>query len=791
MLSRTPPIVSQSLPSDARRRFAPVGGSSPPPQDRRSLLAFLTAFVVASTLSASPAAPVAVDEAWPRQFSSGGTVLTMYQPQLDGWDGRSLEAHAAVSVHLAEASESTFGILWISARTNVDKENRLVDFEQIELKRATFPSVPASESVYLALFRRAMSKGSKPIALDRLEASLAILQEQRRGAALPLRNVPPRILFSSTPAILVSIDGPPAYRAVEGTSLERVLNTRPLLLKDPSGARYLHLFDGWMTAPSIDGPWVAVKDPPAELGKALQQLAESGQPVDLLEGEVPQASSNPAGSVSASVPAKPSLAREPVPSVFVATSPTELIVSDGEPNWVPVDGTRLLYIQNTTGNVFKALSDQQTYVLISGRWYRGSSESGPWEYVSGKVLPADFASIPDDSPKENVKASVPGTSQAAESLIADQIPQTAKVDLNETKMTVPEYDGEPKLAAIAGTPLQYVINASLPVILADDGKWYSVENGVWFVAGSLRGPWAVAQSVPPSIYSIPPYSPLHYVTYVRIYDASADSVQVGYTPGYTGSYIDDDGLIVYGTGYAYTPWIGNVWYGPPVTWGLGFGLAWTPWWGWSFDAGFGWGWGPGWAWGCLPPPWWGPIGWGWRPGGWQWRDGGARVPRVVPWRPGGWNAASGSIYRRWGGTVTVSPRPVPAGPPTTRHPVGLYGRAYNSRTGALAAGQQAAVRNVYRTPSGTHRNDVYAGADGHVYRRDVRGNWQQVGPRDVRPPERQRVQPLEREHGARATGEQRSRAVRPPSPPPSRSAPPRAAPPRAAPPRPAPPRPHD
>ena len=767
MLSRTPPIASPH---------------------RRPRLVFLTAFALASTLSASPGAPAAVDEAWPRQFPSvGGTVLTMYQPQLDSWDGRSLQAHAAVSVHLGGASESTFGVLWISARTNVDKESRLVDFEQIELSKASFPSAPASESAYLDLFRQAMSKGSKPIALDRLEASMAILQEKRKGAALALRNVPPRILFSSRPTILVSIDGPPAYRAIGGTSLERVLNTRPLLVKESSGTCYLHLFDGWMTAPSIDGPWVAAEDPPAELGTALQLLVESGQPVDLLEGEIPQASSGPARSGRAKAPTKPSLARGPVPSVFVATSPTELIVTNGEPDWVPVDGTRLLYIENTTGNVFKALSDQKMYVLISGRWYRGPSESGPWEYVSGRALPADFANIPDDSPKENVKASVPGTSQAAEALIADEIPQTANVDLNETTMTPPEFDGEPRLAAITGTPLQYVINASLPVILADDLKWYSVENGVWFVASSLRGPWAVARSVPPSIYSIPADSPLHYVTYVRIYDASDDSVQVGYTPGYTGSYIDDDGLIVYGTGYAYPPWIGDVWYGPPITWGFGFGLAWTPWWGWSFDAGFGWGWGPGWVWGCLPAPWWGPIGWGWHHGGWQWHDG-ARVPPVVPWRTGGWNSASGGLYRRWGRTVTVSPRPVPGGAPTTRHPVGLYGRAYNSRTGALAAGQQATIRNVYPPPSRSGRNNVYAGADGHVYRRDVRGNWQQVGPHDVRPPQRQRVQPLEREHGARTTGDQRSRAARPPVPPPRSASPPHAAPPRAAPPRAAPPR---
>jgi hypothetical protein len=761
---------------------------------------FLASSLALGALPASDAAApgsATSDAGWPRQFSSGGTLLTVYQPQLDAWDGRSLQAHAAVSVRPAETKESIFGIIWISARTEVDKESRLVDLEKVELPKATFPSAPASEGLYLDLFRREVPKWSKPIALDRLESSLAILEERRKGAALPLRNDPPRILFSNVPAILVSIDGPPAYRRVEGTRLERVLNTRPLILRDSSGTHYLHLFDGWMKAASLEGPWSVAHDPPPELAKARQQLTRSGQPVDLLEGEVPQTTSATAAPPSASAPSRPSLAAGPVPAIFVATSPAELIVTEGEPNWVPIEGTRLLYVRNTTGNVFKDLSDQKTYLLISGRWYCASSENGPWEYVSGRTLPEEFAKIPDDSPKENVKASIPSTTQAAEALIADEIPQTAKVDRRTTKMAPPEYDGEPKLAPIRGTSLQYVVNASLPVILVDGRTWYAVENGVWFVADSPHGPWAVADKVPPAIYSIPPDSPLHYVTYVRVYDASDDFVWDGYTPGYTGTCIDDDGLIVYGTGYPYPPWTGSVWYGAPVTWGLGFGLAWTPWWGWSFDVGFGWGWGwsgGGWVWGCLPPPWWGPIGWGWRPGGWYWRDG-PRATRVVPWRTGGWAGASGSIYRRWGGTVRVSPRPVPAATPGTRHPIGVYGRSYNSRTGTLAAGQRAAVRSVYPQPRGlpprvTGRpgNDVYAGPDQRVYRRDETGNWRQVAPRDARPPDREKIRPLERERGARETGEQRSRAARPPSPPPPRAAPPRAAPPRAAPAKPVSPR---
>jgi len=752
------------------------------------------------------ASPAASQGGWPRQFSSGDMILTVYQPQLDAWDGRALQAHAAVSVRLAAATQSIFGILWISALTEVDKENRMVAFGQIDLPRATFPSTPWNESQYLDLFRQGVQKWSRPMSLDRLEASLAILAERRRGGALPLRNDPPRILFSTVPAILVVIDGPPVYRAIEGTSLERVLNTRPLLLRDVSGSHYLHLFDGWMKAPSFEGPWAVLEDSPAELGKALRRLAQSGQPVDLLEGEVPPRVFAEDSDSPANAPGRPTLARGPVPAVFVATSPTELIVTEGQPDWTPIDGTRLLYVKNTTGNVFKDLSDQKTYLLISGRWYRGPSESGPWEYVSGRSLPAGFADIPDNSPKENVKASVPGTPQAAEALIANEIPQTAKVDRKTTEITEPEYDGEPNLAPIDGTSLQYVTNASLPVIVVDGKSWYTVADGVWFVAQSPSGPWAVADRVPPEIYAIPPDSPLHYVTYVRVYDASDDSVTVGYTPGYAGSYIDDDGLVVYGTGYDYPPWIGSVWYGPPVTWGLGFGLAWTPWWGWGFEVGFGWGWGwvgPGWGWGCVPAPWWGPVGSGWHSDGWHSHDG-TRVPRVVPWRPGGWAGASGGLYRRWGGTVTVSPRPAPAVPTMARHPIGLYGRSYNSRTGTLAAGQRAIVRNVLRSPAVVSR-DVYAGPDGRVYSRDTKGNWRQVGPHDARPPQRDTVRPLEREHGARQTGDQRTRSVRQPVPPPQpRSAPPRSAPPRpappprsapprsapSAPPRPAPPHPH-
>ena len=49
---------------------------------------------------------------------------------------------------------------------------------------------------------------------------------------------------------------------------------------------------------------------------------------------------------------------------------------------------------------------------------------------------------------------------------------------------------------------------------------------------------------------IPPSNPHYNAKYVKVYDSTDDTVTVGYTPGYTGSYVDN-GSVVYGTGYDY------------------------------------------------------------------------------------------------------------------------------------------------------------------------------------------------------------------------------------------------
>src|SRR5881275_2712007 len=81
-----------------------------------------------------------------------------------------------------------------------------------------------------------------------------------------------------------------------------------------------------------------------------------------------------------------------------------------------------------------------------------------------KDLPADFAKIPADGPKANVRVSIPGTPEAHEAAIANSIPQTATVKISEAKLTV-TYDGAPKFVPLPGTKgLTYAANCALPVI---------------------------------------------------------------------------------------------------------------------------------------------------------------------------------------------------------------------------------------------------------------------------------------------------------------------------------------
>jgi hypothetical protein len=230
------------------------------------------------------------------------------------------------------------------------------------------------------------------------------------------------------------------------------------------------------------------------------------------------------------------------------------------------------------------------------------------------------------------------------------------------------YDGAPQFKPIEGTTLTYAKNTATPVIKVENA-YYAVKDAVWFTSTQPTGPWTVTDNVPAVIYSIPSSSPLHYVTYVKVYSSDGNDVYVGYTPGYYGTVVND-GVVVYGTGYECDPWIGDYWYGCPETYGVAVSFGYDPWYGWGFGYYWGWWWAAAWY-----GPWWG-YGWGW---GGYW----------------GGSFAVANVYGRWGNAVVGGVAAGWANPWTGNYGRGARGGYYNTATGGRGYGYAYRNTNLY------------------------------------------------------------------------------------------------
>src|SRR6185436_10235806 len=120
------------------------------------------------------------------------------------------------------------------------------------------------------------------------------------------------------------------------------------------------------------------------------------------------------------------------PKVYISTKPAELIRITGAPTYVPVAGTKLLWVSNTESDVFRLGTTGPIYYLVAGRWFSAQVFSGPWTFATPN-LPADFRKISLEHPRSRVLASVPGTPQAIEAVLLAQVPQTARVNKQELK----------------------------------------------------------------------------------------------------------------------------------------------------------------------------------------------------------------------------------------------------------------------------------------------------------------------------------------------------------------------
>ncbi len=704
-------------------------------------------------------------EEWPKLINtSNGTQIKVYQPEPESFKGNILMFRSAISILSNGSNDPVFGAFWGTAKVETDRDNRTLVINSLDVTSIRIPAIEGQDTIdYIdeALETKFPSVAGA-LSLDEIVATLNQNQQETK-ISQGISNKPPKVIFATQPSMLVLIDGEPKLQYNKDLNADMVVNTPFTIVKNNDGRFYLYGAKRWYVSGAVTGPYEYVNGAvPDNIHNIENQINSKSQ-------------NNPADNSKSST-------SNVVPNIIVSTTPAELIQSNGDPGFTPIQGTNLLYVSNSDNDIFMDEASQQYFVLISGRWYQTKNlNSDDWNYIPADHLPGDFARIPPGSAKDNVLASVAGTDAAKDAVMDAQIPQTAKVDRNTATTTV-AYDGQPKFTDIEGTNLQYAVNTSSTVLRnGGDGLFYAVDNGVWFVSDHATGPWAVSTVRPADVDLIPPSYPVYNAKFVNIYDVDPNYVYSGYTPGYLNSYVYGP-TVVYGTGFYYAPWYGAYYY--PRPWSWGFNFCYTPYFGWGFGWGyssawFGIGFGYGYGYGYRGCGWWGPSyyhpaywgGWhgGYRPYGFYGNNfyvhGGVHVNysnNVYRNRTGvssqSYNRASGIASRTMNynrPTTNTSNRSGNLTPGSNSAGARPGSTGYNNLSGSNRS--TAHPGNGSNLSNGSSRPSVYSDRQGNIYQRSqANNNWQQRQNRSWAPVNNSRpetMQNLERQQVNRSRGQ--------------------------------------
>ena len=537
-LAIQPPLqlVSAAMGQTQAPKPAPAPTTATPTTATTKPTTTATSTAKPAPAAAAPAPALPIDGGWPRSYplSRGGTVL-VYQPQVASWENQKhMVALSAISYRSTAEQKPIFGTITIEAESKVSTAERMVHFDKMKLSEINIASLPKESTRDIAAeIEKAIPDDERVMALDRVLANVDKSQLTPKNVE-GIKADPPPIFYSKTPAVMVNLDGEPIWSPIKEVDLKFAVNTNwDLFLHEPTNTYYLRNEQTWLKTTDLKGTWA----PAGALPESFKKL-----PADDNFKEVKE-----------NVPGK-GIKAAAVPKVFVSNTPAELILLTGEPNYVPVTGTKLLWVNNTESDVFRLGQTGPIYYLVAGRWFSANAFSGPWTFATTS-LPADFKKIPIEHARSRVLASVPGTDQAAEAVLIASIPQTARVNKKEVKAPEVAFNGEPQFEPIQTTTVERAVNTDKDIFKVN-GKYYMCAQGVWFVGPTATGVWEVAETVPPEIYKIPVNSPSHHVTYVTVEDDDDDDwVVFAAAAGYTGMMVAW-GCAVYGSGWYYPPYYG-------------------------------------------------------------------------------------------------------------------------------------------------------------------------------------------------------------------------------------------
>ena len=355
---------------------------------------------------------------YPQERDYGPHKAILHAPQIVAWpEFGKIEGAMAIEFFPNGGDKRLLATMSFSGKTRADLTERLVHVTEPVVESVKFAS--GNTAAYEAAIRDGARKEAFDVPLDLFLLSLddAILD---RPPPAGFSKDPPGIIASTTPAIVLFINGTPVLADLPETGLKRVVNSNwPLVTNAKSSVYYLLDREVWLTSKKLSGPWKATRDLPSGLSK----LAKEGEHA----------------LIAAAVPAPAT--QQPPSTVHLRELPTELIVIQGAPVLADIPGTGgLSYVTNTDSALLKL--GETWYYLVAGRWFSTPNPfMGPWTFVES--LPAAFSAIPEDHTLAYVRVAVRGTLEAKVAALESLLPKQKSVAMTAQPAITVSYAGEP------------------------------------------------------------------------------------------------------------------------------------------------------------------------------------------------------------------------------------------------------------------------------------------------------------------------------------------------------------
>lgn len=194
----------------------------------------------------------------------------------------------------------------------------------------------------------------------------------------------PKVIFSDKPAELLSFNGDPVWRKIEGTSLMAATNTESDVFQDTKDQKFYFLVSGrWFRTNKLGDAWTyAGNDLPGDFARIPEE--------------------DPNGDVLASVPGT----EQAEDAVLLACVPVEATVHkkeveakaavtyNGDPQFKPIENTQVQYAVNTSSDVM--LYQNNYYLCQDAVWFISSTPNGPWKVCTD--VPEALYQLPPSSP---------------------------------------------------------------------------------------------------------------------------------------------------------------------------------------------------------------------------------------------------------------------------------------------------------------------------------------------------------------------------------------------------------